>query len=391
MHQQLSLRRPIRILHVVGGMNRGGVETWLMHVLRHIDRADFQMDFLVHTERPCAYDEEIIALGSRIIPCLSPQRPWVYARNFRRALRAHGPYDVIHSHVHRFSGYVLRLSKVDVPIRIAHSHNDSSSVEARGGLLRRSYVTLTGRWIRAHATVGLSCSDRAAAALFGEAWMDDRRWETMPYGIDLAPFRSSVDLGDVRRELAIPPDAWVIGHVGRFVEQKNHRFLAEVAIELLKREPRAFLLLVGDGPLRPSIEQQVNGAGIAHRVRFAGLRGDVHRLMRGAMDFFLFPSLWEGLGLVLIEAQAAGLPCIISDVIPREADVVGPLIRRVSLAQPVARWVDETLSQRDAANAIPHRDSLAQVECSPFNIQRAMGRLEEIYRAALLVPGTARQ
>ena len=107
---------PVRVLHVLGGMNRGGVETWLMHVLRHIDRNRFRMDFLVHTVNPCAYDDEIHSLGSEIIPCLHPSRPWTYVRNFKRILREHGPYDVVHSHVHHFSGHILRLARRPVSL-----------------------------------------------------------------------------------------------------------------------------------------------------------------------------------------------------------------------------------------------------------------------------------
>jgi|SRR6266550_4819351 len=163
--------RRIRILHIVGGMGRGGVETWLMHVLRHADRERFQMDFLVHTAQPCPYDEEVRALGGNIIPCLDPARPWSYARNFRRALAAQGRYDIVHSHVHNYSGYVLRLARrAGVPVRIAHSHLDSTPGDAAANARRRLYLALARRWIRRHATTGLAASGKAADALFGPAW-----------------------------------------------------------------------------------------------------------------------------------------------------------------------------------------------------------------------------
>src|ERR1700733_11910503 len=131
----------MRILHVLGKLDRGGVETWLVQVLRHIDRQKYQMDFLVHSESPGAYDEEVRALGSRIIPCLHPSNPVMYARNFRRALRQYGPYDVVHSHVHHYSGYVLTLAAMwGVPVRIAHSHNDTRAAEASTSIGRREYL-----------------------------------------------------------------------------------------------------------------------------------------------------------------------------------------------------------------------------------------------------------
>ena len=314
---------PIRILHVVGGMDRGGIETWLMHVLRHIDRDRYRMDFVVHTARPCAYNDEIRALGCDVIPCPEPARPWSYAGRFKRILRERGPYAVVHSHVHFHSGFVLRYAaQAGVPACIAHSHIDEFRLRASAGPVRRAYLALTQRWIASRATAGLAASRKQAADLFGPRWEADSRWRVLHYGIDTRPFHERVDPGAVRAELGIPPGAFVVGHVGRFARQKHDAFLLAVAARLAACEPNLHLLLVGTGPLRLAIEEAAARLGLTDRVIFAGPRADVPRLMRGAMDVFLFPSLFEGLGLVLIEAQAAGVPCVVSDVVPGEADVV---------------------------------------------------------------------
>lgn len=377
-----SKQRPIRILHVVGGMNRGGIETWLMHVLRHIDRDRFQIDFLVHTTQPCAYDDEIRTLGSKIIPCLDPSRPWSYAHNFKQILREHGPYDIVHSHVHHFSGYVLRLAKqANVPVRIAHSHNDTSSAESTAGLFRRLYLTLMRRWIADYSTIGLGCSHEAATDLFGPGWEADSRWQTLHCGIDLTPFQEFVDPVTVRTELGISAEAFVIGHVGRFEEQKNHQFLIEIVAEVAKQEPRIGLLLVGDGSLRPDIEQKVAQVGLADHVTLAGTRSDVPQLMLGAMDVFLLPSLYEGLGLVLVEAQAAGLPCIFSDIVPEEADVVKPLVRRMSLSQSSSAWAKAVLTVPDNGSTLTEMDTLTFVEKSDFNIETSVKKLIKVYES----------
>jgi glycosyltransferase involved in cell wall biosynthesis len=377
--------RPIRILHVVGSMVRGGIETWLMHVLRHIDRDRFLMDFLVLTTKPGDYDEEIRALGSQIIPCpLHRWNPWSYAVNFKRILREYGPYDIVHSHLHHFSGYVLRLAKqAGVCTRIAHSHSDTSSQKAKTGFYRRFYWALTKWWIAHYATAGLGASRKAVADLFGSQWETDSRWQIFYCGIDLIPFHYSVNSATIRAELGIPNDAFVIGHVGRFVQPKNHRFLIEIAAEIAQREPNICLLLVGEGSLRSEIEKKVWQMGLSDRVIFAGSRPDIPRLMLGAMDFFLFPSLYEGLGLVFVEAQAAGLPCIASDVVPEEADTVKPLVQRLSLSQPASEWAEVLLMQRDAASAINQSDALALVEASPFNVEASVTQLEKIYQALL--------
>lgn len=368
----------IRILQVVGGMNPGGIETWLMHVLRHINRDRFHIDFLVHTPHKCAYDEEILALGSKIIPCLNPSRPLTYAANFKRSLSKYGAYDIVHSHVYHFSGYVLRLARqANIPTCIAHSHTDASSLEAKAGWYRRLYLALMKRWIARYATVGLGVSHKAVANLFGSNW-NDPRWRVLYCGTDLTLFRNAVNPAFVRDQLGIPADALIIGHVGRFVEVKNHNFLIEIMTEVTQRESQAYLLLVGDGPLRATIEQQVAQAGLTDRVIFAGIRSDVPRLMLGAMDVLLLPSFYEGLGLVLIEAQAAGLPCIFSDVIPEEADVVKPLVQRISLSQPASDWANAIAAIKTQLR-INQAEALKLVEQSPFNIQTSVKELEKLY------------
>jgi glycosyltransferase involved in cell wall biosynthesis len=340
------------------------------------------MDFLVHTEKPCPYDDEASALGSKIIPCLSPSKPWLYGRNFKRILREYGPYDIVHSHVHHFSGYVLYLAKqAGVPVRIAHSHNDTSAIDAKARLHRRLYLTLTKWLIDRYATLGLAASYKVATVLFNRAWKTDSRWQILYCGVDLTPFRELVDSVAIRAEFGIPADAFVVGHVGRFEEQKNHQFLIDIVAEIALREPKMHLLLIGDGSLRSEIQQKVISHGLANHVTFAGLRPDVPRLMLGAMDLFLLPSSHEALGLVLIEAQAAGLPCVFSDVVPEEANAIKPLVRQVSLSKSASDWAEAVISARSRVLAIAQADTLPVLEHSPFNIVVSVKKLTEVYEA----------
>ncbi|MFZ5829535.1 MAG: glycosyltransferase family 1 protein [Planctomycetota bacterium] len=362
----------VRVLHVVGGMNRGGVETWLMHVLRNIDRGRFQLDFLVHTEEPCAYDEEIRALGSRIIPCLHPQRPWQYARQLRRILREEGPYDVVHSHVHHFTGWVLKVAHAaGVPKRIAHCHNDTSAADGRSGLVRQVYLRYMERLIRKHATAGLTCSRLAAPSLFGENWERDARWSVLHCGVDMRLFGEPVDRAEVRRELGLPADAFVVGHVGRFTPQKNHKFLVHVFSECVKIQPQARLLLIGSGPLRNDVERQVADLGLSQSVVFAGLRSDVPRALKGAIDCFLFPSLHEGLPVSLIEVQCAGVRSVISDSITREG-VFERNCTSLPLTCNASEWARAVLS-----GGAPFAEPGASK--TDFDLKTTLNRIEAAY------------
>jgi len=245
---------PVRILHVLGGMDRAGVETWLMHLLRTVDRSRFQMDFLVHAGRPCEYDEEIESLGSRVLACASPSNPLGYGREFLRILRQHGPYDAVHSHVHHYSGLVLRLARrAGVPTRIAHSHTDTAIIDSRSSLLRRLYLWTGRRWISRHASWKLAASHRAAACLFGPAWQSDPATTVLYCGLNFDSFAQPVDRASVRRELGFADGDFVIGHVGRFAPVKNHDLLLRIHAEALKLRPDARLLLIGQGPLEGAI------------------------------------------------------------------------------------------------------------------------------------------
>jgi glycosyltransferase involved in cell wall biosynthesis len=363
-----------RVLHVVGRMDRAGVETWLMHALRLADRRRVQMDFLVHTDQASAYDEEILDRGSKILRSTAARRSVAYTRTVQSYLRG---YDVVHSHVHHFSGYLLWLARAErVTGRIAHSHSDTSAKDIGAGWMRRAYLRLTKHLIYENATSMVGASRLAGRALFGTSWDCDVRNRVLHCGIDLAPFRQTQGRTEMRESLGIAPHELVIGHTGRFGPPKNHAFLVEVVAEVARERPDVRLLLVGDGPDRAAMEERSRALGIASRTIFAGIRGDVPALLQ-AMDVFLFPSLWEGLPLTVLEAQAAGLPCVISDVISDETDVVPGLTKRLPLAAGVVSWAREVLESKRS----PNGGALSIVENSSFNISHSVKELYELYCA----------
>lgn len=370
--------RRIRILHALGSLDPGGVEMWLLNVLRHIERDKFQFDFCTFGPHPGLHASEAGKLGSKVFRCPKGRNPWEFRSRFRRILRE-GQYDAVHSHVHFFSGATLRWANAEgVPVRIAHSH--TSQDDKPDTLARRCYRRLMRSWIDRYATHGLAASRLAAAQLFGKDWQNDSRFGVLYYGIDPTPFEEPIARAEVRAELGIPFDATVVGHVGRFVPAKNHRFLLEVAGEISRRRPDIHFLLVGDGPLRAEIEGRAIAMGFNGNMHFAGTRSDVPRLMRGGMDIFVFPSLWEGLPVTLIEARAAGLPCIVSDKVTDEASVLSNKCVRLPLSKQSEEWAARilaTLAWKDQGTA-----PASVIAGTNFSVQRSTCLLSDVYSAA---------
>ena len=284
-----------------------------MQVLRHLDRSRVQMDFAVTQPEGADFDEEIRVLGSRIWLC--PLRPDLtrFLREFRAVLDETALYRVVHSHLHHFSGFVLGLARhAGVPVRLAHSHLDTTSEDASAGVARRAYLGLMRAALRRYATGGLGVSDAAAAALFGEDWRRDGRWRVARCGLDFGAFRDDVPLETVRAELGLAPDAIVLGHVGRFDPQKNHAYLLRIAQAAFAREPRARLVLVGAGPLRGEVEAEAErlGIGTPGRVRGRARRRGTSAASLRRLRVAIHP---RGAALsVGLEAEAAGLPIVLS-------------------------------------------------------------------------------
>lgn len=373
----------IKVLQFVAQMRPGGIEVWLMHVLRNLDRSRFQLDFLVHTDEPQTYDEEIRSLGGRIIPCTAPKKPIQYGRRLARILKEYGEFDVVHCHHQYFSGYIMWLAKrAGVPMRITHSHIDTLRKDKDSRWLRRCYLRTMRGAISRYATLGLSASGKAAAALFGPDWESDPRWRIHHCSVELTRFRETVDPQAVRDEIGIRKGARVVGHVGRMSrpkEHKNHEYWIAIAKELAARSPDFHFLLVGDGENEREVERWVREAGLSERLTLAGARNDVPRLLLGAMDVFLFPSCWEGLPVAMIEAQAAGLPCVYSDAITREVEIVPGLVDALSLRQPPSVWADRVMKALDNSARPTQEDSLRAVEESSFNIRQSVRELERFY------------
>jgi len=252
---------PIRVLHVVRVMKRAGVETWLMHLLRHFDRGEIAIDILVYSDEAGDYDDEVRALGARIFRCPHPRRPWRYASHFLRVLRTEGPWDVVHSHNYFFSGVDMRLAAyAGVPQRIAHMHPVRDIEDGR--LLRGLYRRWMSRWIVRYSDRIVAPSQASLEAFAQYADLSGKAQAVVRNCVDAVAMSAAVDRMRVRRELGLPADRPLIAYVARFVPHKNHVLMAELADALERMGIGAHFVAAGtDGPARAAFEQRVAGRG----------------------------------------------------------------------------------------------------------------------------------
>lgn len=305
--------KPLRVLYVNGGlMHRGGIESYMMNYYRNIDRDKVQFDFIVHGYEKGEYDDEITDMGGKIfhVPTKS-KHPLKYKKELKKIFK-NNDYKIIHSHLDAMSAWVLKEAKrCGIPVRIAHSHNTQHLTTNKIKFAVNEYARKN---INRFANCRCACSPDAAKWLFGT---EDVIYVKNAIDTDKFKFDENVR-NSVRAELGIGNEL-VIGHVGRFDYQKNHEFLVEVLSKVVNVKNDAKLLLVGDGILRADIEKQIAELGLNDNVIMLGVRDDACRIFN-AFDIFALPSRFEGLGIVLIEAQANGLKCIASEVVPQEAN-----------------------------------------------------------------------
>lgn len=350
---------PPRVLQVVGTLGLGGAETMMMNLYRAVDRNRVQFDFLVFSETRGAYEAEVEELGGRIIRMPDPAQIGAL-RALRRMcvlMRSEGPFAAVHSHINYASGLSLCAAKMaGVQRRVAHAHNAGGTSR---GSRRALYEYIARNAILRCSTEIAACGDDAGAYLFGPAWDDQGR--TVHNAIDVARF-SEADATHGRlslSELGIAPDTYVLGCVARLTHQKNHAFVLRVIAALADAAPPVSLLLIGEGDLRSHLELEASRLGVLDRVLFLGARRDIPQLLK-AVDLLVLPSHYEGLPVVLVEAQAAGLRCLVSDAVTREADLGLGLLEYLPL--DVECWASRisTPSSGDTPTAPEIRGALAR-------------------------------
>ena len=307
-----------RILHVLGKLNRGGAETMVMNLYRNINKEKFQFDFIIHTDDVCEYTEEVLKLGGRIysVPRYYFFNHLKYKKAWKEFFYNHKEYKIIHGHVRSTASIYLKIAKKNRLTTISHSHSISS-----GKGLAAIIKNIFQYRIRYIADYFMGCSKKANEWLFGKKVANSEKCKVIKNGIEIEKFVFDFRVREeIRNKLKIENEDIVIGHVGRFSPEKNHQLIVEVFSKIYKKNNKYKLILIGGGPEKETVINRCKQNNILNNVIFLESISNIYDYLQ-AMDIFIMPSKYEGLGMALIEAQVSGLKCIASNKIPAEAKI----------------------------------------------------------------------
>ena len=366
-----SKKEPIRIAQIMGKWVGGGVEAVVMNYYRYIDRNKIQFDFICDDDSTCIPKEEIESLGGKVILIPPYQKVFKYHKELKRVLKE-GQYKIVHSHINALSVFSLCAAKsAKIPVRIAHSHSTSNKKEWKKTLLKNMLRPFS----KLFATDYFCCSELAGRWLFGNKTYDQGKVYLLNNAIDVDKFKYNEKVRKTKRkELSIKDNEIVIGHIGRFVKQKNHEFLIDIFNEIHKQNKNTILLLAGDGPLKEEIENKVKELELDKFVKFLGQRNDANKLYQ-VMDAFVLPSLYEGLPVVGVEAQAAGLPCFFSTDMTKETKVLDTT-EFIELTESPKDWASLILKK---LKSYKRTDATQEITNNSFNIKIESEKLEKKY------------
>lgn len=355
----------IRVLQVVSKMNMGGAENFVMNMYRNVNKDLVQFDFITHGRG--IFDDEIKALGGRIyyLKYINKIGPVLYRKQLKRFFEQHNEYKVIHSHVNQTSGVILDVAKkCGIPVRIAHSH----STNTLSNLVVKQYKKLLQKKLNLVANIKLACSDEAGRWLYGNTG-----YTVIKNAIDTEKFKfNKENRKKIRKKLNIEEDGIVIGHVGRLEKVKNHDFLLDVFHEISTKNPNYILMLIGEGSLQKEIELKVKNMNLTGKVLLLKNQKDINEFY-SAMDIFVFPSLYEGIPLTLVEAICNGLPIYCSSNISHEFETQKN-VKYLAISNK-SNWINEILSK----DVKLERYSVDADFLNNYDIKKEAQKLQNIY------------
>lgn len=364
------MKKPIRILQVVTTMNLGGLENFLMNIYRNINREKIQFDFLMHRKEKSVFDDEIETLGGKIfrLDPITPKRYFKYQKELKIFLRNHSEYQIIHSHINENNAMVLSAAKdLGLTVRIAHSH--ASATTSKYKFLRELLIKRLSKF----TTHRIACSEAAGKWLF-----TDNSFMVMNNSIDTSKYTFDDNLrSNFRKSLNIKESETVIGNVSRFSTVKNHIFILDIFGFYCTLNPNAKLILIGDGELRSILEKKIKELKISDKVIFTGAIKNAEAYLN-TMDVYLFPSLFEGLPLALVEAQTNGLPILMSDSISKDVELTD-LVTRKSLQHSAQDWAEKIVELEGKFKSNNRRKYVQKIVDAQFDIKESVDKLEEFY------------
>lgn len=371
------MEEPIRVLQIVGRMDRGGIENFVMNIYRNIDREKVQFDFLCHYGREAAFNDEIRAMGGRIyeMPAIRDEthvyywKLFEYIKALEKFFKEHKEYKIIHGQMTNTASIYMPIAKKHgVTTRIAHSHNSHGKVGMLGVV-----TDILKKPVFKYATDLFACSEAAAKYFYPESYITAGKVKIVPNAVDAGKFRFNPEKRkQMRIEFGVA-DKLVIGCVGRFRTEKNQAFLLGVLQEALKTEPNAVLLFAGDGPLEDDVKQKAAEMRIADKCVFLGMRSDIPDVMQ-AMDVLAMPSLFEGLPVTGIEAQAGGLSVIASTGIPDEMNAID-MVEFIGLEDGEKVWAEKLVETAKQ----PKVDTIEKIKKARYDIHTLAPWLQEFY------------
>ena len=364
----------IRVLHVLGGLNLGGAESMVMNLYRAIDREHIQFDFIIHTQEKQAYEDEITLLGGKIyrFPPFTGTNIFDVRKRWNNFFLEHPEYKILHSHVRSYASIYLPIANKNGVTTIVHSHSTSN-----GSGISSLVKNVMQFPLRYQADYCFGCSKEAGEWLFGKKVVTSKKYKMIKNAIDTEKYKYNESIRNkYRNELNINENTKVYIHIGRLHEAKNHSFLLELFRELHNLNPDSILLIVGDGNLHLKIQQKIVELGLNDSVKMLGARNDVSNILQAA-DCFLFPSLWEGLPVTVVEAQASGLRCFVSDKVTKEVNV-SSLVINITIDKGVSPWVEEIKKYK-----FERYDVIDEIKKAGFDIDSSATWLSNFYRGLI--------
>lgn len=366
--------RMIKVLHVIGAMDRGGAETMLMNIYRNIDHTKIQFDFLVHETRECDFDKEIKMLGGNIfsVPRYTISNYFSYKKEIRKFFEKYHNYDIVHGHICSCINIYLKEAKKYNIKTIAHSHSSNFGISL--DTFFTNFISVKTKYI---ADYFFACSMQAGLDRYGKKVVDSDKFSVINNGIEVGKYCFNLSKRNMLRTKYNINNKIVYGHVGRFTKAKNHALLLEVFKEVHKKNKNTLLVLVGRGELEEEIRNQVKKNHLDDAVIFLGVVDNVYDILN-MFDIFIFPSLYEGFGIAALEAQANDLPCLISDSFPKEV-VITDKCNLLPLNN-IDSWIECALSFSDS---IQRRNNYDLICKKGFDICMTTIKLQDIYQDIL--------